>query len=122
MTTLIDRSYENRDDDIILEMWDFLETLEDNQLSESQLFSIEDIINEVFKIRVRRNLSQQRKNRRKYRSKRSKVKMKARRYRRSAKGKTRAKRAKRMNKTGRTSTGRRQRKFVGARLGGQRLG
>ena len=116
----IDRVDENGDDAIIEKMWDLIDSLDDNQLSEEQIVEIEDIINEVFKVRVRRNLSKQRASRREYRKKRTRVKMKAKRYRRSAKGRMRAKRAKRMARTGKTSTGKRMRKFVGPKLGGMR--
>lgn len=107
---------EDYDDLIIEEMFDLIDSLEDNQISDEQAGQIEDIIDEVFKLRVRRNLSQQRKNRRTYRRKRTRIKLKGKRYRRSAKGKMRMRRAKRMGKTGRTSTGKRQRKYVGPKL------
>jgi hypothetical protein len=112
------REEEDYDDLIIEQMWDFIDSLDDNQISDEQAGQIEDILDEVFKLRVRRNLSNQRKNRREYRRKRARVKMKGRRYRRSARGKMRAKRAKRMARTGKTSTGKRMRKFVGPKLGG----
>jgi len=109
---------EDYDDLIMEEMFDLIDSLEDNQISDEQAGQIEDIIDEVFKLRVRRNLSKQRISRRKYRMKRTRIKMKAKRYRRSAKGKIRARKAKRLGKVGKTSTGKRQRKYIGPKLGG----
>jgi hypothetical protein len=116
--------YEN--DDIIIEkMVDFIETLDPDQLSEDQADIIYDIIDmlapdeedeevsEVFKKRQRRDISARRQRRREYRKKRAKVKLKARKYRRSAQGRKTLRRAKRFKKIGRTSTMKRQRKFIG---------
>lgn len=130
-------------DEVVEKMLDFIMSLDTENLSEEQLDMIEDIIDmldpdeneeipdvtdedeleeeldnvdEVFKKRVRRNLSKKRQRRREYRRKRAQVRVKARKYRRSAIGKRRARRAKRYGKIGRTSTGKRMRKYVGANI------
>ena len=112
------------DDDIILDkVFDLIETLDPEQLSDKQndiLYEILEMIapeeeetNEVFKKRVRRDIGARRKRRREYRRKRARVKIRAKKYRRSAVGKKTLRRAKRKGKFGRTSTGKRVRKFIG---------
>lgn len=91
--------------DIITEIVDILDDDEDN-----------DSVDEVFKIRKRRDLNLKRTRRRQYRRKKSSRKLRAKRYRRSAKGKLTMRKAKRKGKFGRTSTGKRQRKFIGPDL------
>lgn len=111
------------DDDVLIErMFDLIEMLDPEQLTEDQADVLYDIFemlapeeetNEVFKRRVRRDISARRKRRREYRRKRAQVKIRARKYRRSATGKKTLRKAKRFGKFGRTSTGARQRKFIG---------
>jgi hypothetical protein len=120
------------EEDIIDRIFDFIISLEPNQVTEEQADSILEIINiidpdedeeidpeeieEAFKRRVRRNIKAARKRRRVYRRQRARRRMKARRYRRSAKGKRTARKAKRFKRLGRTSTGKRMRKFIGPKL------
>lgn len=112
------------DDDIILDkVFDLIETLDPDKLTEKQsdiLYEIlemmapeEEETNEVFKKRVRRDISARRKRRREYKRKRARVKIRARKYRRSAMGKKTLRKAKRKGKFGRTATGKRVRKFIG---------
>ncbi len=112
------------DDELMEKMFDFITSLDVEQISEDQADEIIEIlelldpedISEVFKKRTRRDLGAARKRRREFRRKRAQIKIKARKYRRSAGGKKTLRKAKRMGKRGRTSTGRRQRKFVGPKL------
>jgi len=130
-------------DGVVDKMLDFIMSLDTENLSEEQMDMIEDIIDELdpdenedipeitdedelddelddvdeaFKKRVRRDLSKKRQRRRAYKRKRASVRVKARKYRRSALGKRTARKAKRYSKIGRTSTMKRQRKFVGANI------
>ena len=121
----LDEIEDFEDDDLLIEkMFDLIESLEPDQLSEKQadilmevfeLLAPEDDVpvDEVFKRRVRRDIATRRKRRREYRKRRAKVKLRARKYRRSALGRKTARRAKRFKKIGRTSTMKRQRKFIG---------
>jgi hypothetical protein len=126
------------DDDIVDAMLGILFSLEEEQISDAQAYMImevvdgldpdydeendaeeqldEDALMEVFKKRVRRDLATARKRRREHLRKRAKRRVAGRRYRRSAKGKKTARKAKRFSKFGRTSTMKRQRKFVGPKL------
>ena len=114
------------DEELMDKMLDLIMGLNDDSLSDEQADQISEIIDmidpddeevsEVYKKRVKRDLGAARTRRRAYRQKRSKMKLKARRYRRSASGKVTLRKAKRFKKHGRTSTGRRQRKFVGPKL------
>lgn len=112
------------DDDIILDkVFDLIEILDPEQLTEKQadiLYEIFELLapedektNEVYKKRQRRDIGARRKRRREYRRRRAQVKIRARKYRRSATGRKTLRKAKRFGKFGRTSTGRRQRKFIG---------
>lgn len=130
-------------DGVVDTMLDFIMSLDTESLSEEQLDMIEDILDELdpdeneeipeitdedeledelddvdeaFKKRVRRDLAKKRQRRRAYKRKRATVRIKARKYRRSAIGKRTARKAKRYKKIGRTSTMKRQRKFVGANI------
>jgi hypothetical protein len=112
------------DDDVLIEkMFDLIESLDPDQLSEDQADILADIFdmlapeeeetNEVFKKRQRRDISARRQRRREYRKRRAQIKIKAKKYRRSAKGRKTLRKAKRYAKIGRTSTMKRQRKFIG---------
>jgi sugar-specific transcriptional regulator TrmB len=115
-------------EDLMDMMLDLIFDLDDKQITDKQAGIINDIVDildddedndsvdEVFKIRKRRDLQLKRKRRRAYRRKRSTRKIRAKRYRRSAKGKLTARKAKRKGKFGRTSTGKRQRRFIGPDL------
>ena len=126
---------ENDTDDLTLEeqddlmdlMLDLIFDLDEEQITNDQAKIINEIVDildggdeygldEVFKIRKRRDLGLKRKRRREYRRKKSSKKLRAKRYRRSAKGKLTLRKAKRKGKFGRTSTGKRQRKFIGPDL------
>ena len=116
---------EEMDGELLIKMFDFITSLDEDQISEDQADLIAEIldmvdpdeeISEVYKRRVRRDLQTARQRRRDYRRHRSQLKIKARKYRRSAKGKQTLRKAKRYAKIGRTSTKRRQRKFVGPQL------
>jgi hypothetical protein len=120
-----DLSLEEQDDLMDL-MLDLIFDLDEDQITDNQAGIINEIVDilddddeeldEVFKIRKRRDLGQKRKRRREYRRKKSSKKLRAKRYRRSAKGKITLRKAKRKGKFGRTSTGKRQRKFIGPDL------
>ena len=116
------------DEEVMDKMFDLIVSLSDENLSDEQADKISEIIDmvdpdeeddevsEVFKKRVKRDLGAARKRRREYRGKRSKMRLKAKRYRRSASGKMTLRKAKRYKKFGKTSTMKRQRKFVGPSL------
>ena len=125
------------DEEVMDKMFDLIVSLTDENLSDEQADKISEIIDmvdpddvpdeiidmvdddemsEVFKKRVKRDLPAARKRRREYRTKRSKMRLKAKRYRRSASGKMTLRKAKRYKKFGKTSTMKRQRKFVGPKL------
>lgn len=115
------------DEEVMDKMFDLIVSLSDENLSDEQADKVseiidmvdpddEDEISEVFKKRVKRDLPAARKRRREYRTKRSKMRLKAKRYRRSASGKMTLRKAKRYKKFGKTSTMKRQRKFVGPKL------
>lgn len=134
--------YGNRptfDEEMFDRMFEFITSLEPEQLSESQAGEVvdmiedieleyeldededelyeddeldEDELDEVAIKRVRRNKSLQRKRRRIYRKHKAKRRMAAKRYRRSSRGKMMAKKAKRMARRGRTATGRRKRRYM----------
>lgn len=118
-----DKEDYDEDDVLIEKMYDLIETLDPDQLSENQsdlLYDIFDMLapedeetNEVFKKRQRRDIAKRRTRRREYRRRRAQVKIKAKKYRRSAKGRKTLRKAKRYKKIGRTSTMKRQRKFIG---------
>lgn len=89
-----------------------MEMIEDIELEYEDLNEEEDFLDEAPAAkRIKRDRQAQRERRKKYRKNKAKLKMKAKRYRKSAKGKMMAKKAKRMKKTGKTSTGKRIRKF-----------
>ena len=124
------------DEEVMDKMFDLIVSLSDENLSDEQADKVSEIIDmvdpddeiidmvdpddeevsEVFKKRVKRDLPAARKRRRSYRAKRSKMRLKAKRYRRSASGKMTLRKAKRYKKFGKTSTMKRQRKFVGPKL------
>lgn len=115
------------DEEVMDKMFDLIVSLSDENLSDEQADKVseiidmvdpddEDEVSEVFKKRVKRDLPAARKRRREYRTKRSKMRLKAKRYRRSASGKMTLRKAKRYKKFGKTSTMKRQRKFVGPKL------
>ena len=122
---LVEDDFEDQDEQIMEKMLDLIMSLNDESISDEQAEKISEIIDlldpddevsEIFKKRVRRDLGAARKRRREYRSKRSKMRLKAKRYRRSAAGKMTLRKAKRYRKFGKTSTMKRQRKFVGPKL------
>jgi len=106
--------------DIILEIVELLDDGSDDDIDDDIEYDEEydgSEVDEVFKIRKRRDLTVKRKRRRAYRRKKATRKLKARKYRRSARGKMTMRKAKRKAKVGRTSTNKRQRKFIGPDLG-----
>jgi hypothetical protein len=116
-------------EDLMDKMLDLIFDLDEKQITDKQAAIITDIVDilddgeddekdldEVFKKRQRRDLGQARQRRREYRRKKASRKLRARKYRRSAKGKMTLRKAKRKGKFGRTSTGKRQRKFIGPKL------
>jgi hypothetical protein len=134
---LIEDDEDDTDEIVMDKMFDLIVSLSDENLSDEQADKISEIIDmvdpddvpdeildmvddeavsEVFKKRVKRDLKAARQRRREYRSKRSKMRLKAKRYRRSASGKMTLRKAKRYKKFGKTSTMKRQRKFVGPSL------
>jgi hypothetical protein len=126
------------DDEIVDAMFNLILTIDERQLTDEQAFQVMEIIDgidfdydenldldedldedalvEVFKKRVRRDIGAARKRRREHLRKRARRKVAGRKYRRSAAGKKTARKAKRFGKFGRTSTMKRQRKFVGPKL------
>ena len=116
------------EEDVLFEMMmDFIEILDPEILSEKQACILDGIvtvladedeeeINEVFKLRKRRDISMKRKRRRMYRRARAQIKLAARKYRRSAIGRKTARLAKRFKKFGRTSTRKRQKKWIGPNI------
>jgi len=130
---LIDEDEDGPDDDLTEKMFDFILSLNDENLTAGQADQIgeiidmidpddddeeidEDEMSEVFKRRVKRDLPAARQRRREYRTKRAKMRLKAKRYRRSAAGKMTLRKAKRFGKFGKTSKGARKRTFVGPKL------
>ena len=123
---LIEDDVEDQDEELMDKMLDVILSLSDETISDEQADKISEIVDmldpdeeevsEVFKKRVRRDLGAARQRRREYRQKRSKMRLKAKRYRRSAQGKMTLRKAKRYRKFGKTSTMKRQRKFVGPKL------
>jgi len=125
---LIDEDEDGPDDELMDKMLELIVSLNDEDVTVEQAERISEIIDmidpddedeeidEVFKRRVKRDLTAARKRRREYRTKRSKMRLKAKRYRRSASGKQTLRKAKRFGKFGKTSTGARQRTFVGPKL------
>jgi hypothetical protein len=116
-------------EDLMDKMLDLIFDLDEKQITDKQAAIITDIVDilddgeddekdldEFCKKRQRRDLGQARQRRREYRRKKASRKLRARKYRRSAKGKMTLRKAKRKGKFGRTSTGKRQRKFIGPKL------
>lgn len=109
------------EDDALLEkMYNFIVSLDSDKLSDDQANELVSIIDnlagdeeEIDEIqRVRMNPAAKRKRKALYRKNKSKIKIKAKRYRRTAGYKKYKKKAKRLSKTGKTSTGKRVRKFI----------
>ena len=110
-------------------MFEFIVSLDPEQLSEGQAADVMDIIedieleydngmdeedeelDEAAPRRVKRNKQLRRVRSRAYRKVKSKRKMAAKRYRKSGKGKMMAKKSKRMKKQGKTASGKKIRKF-----------
>lgn len=125
---ILEDDFDSEDDILMDKMLDFITGIDAENLTEDQAEQVleiidlidddedEDEVSEVFKKRVKRDLKAARKRRREYRTKRSKMRLKAKRYRRSAAGKMTLRKAKRYKKFGKTSTMKRQRKFVGPKL------
>ena len=128
---LVDEDEDGPDEELMDKMLNLIVSLNDEDITDEQANQIAEIINmidpkdedededemsEVFKKRVKRDLTAARKRRREYRTKRSKMRLKAKRYRRSASGKQTLRKAKRFGKFGKTSKGTRQRTFVGPSL------
>ena len=109
-------------------MYDFIVSLEPDQLTEEQADDVMSIIEEIeieyegvneddeddldeAPKRVKKDRSAARKRAKSYRRNKSKRKRAAKKYKKSAKGKMMSKKAKRMGKRGKTATGKRKRTF-----------
>jgi len=118
------------DIDLFENMLDFVLELDVESLNDDQVAQLESVVSQIEKYvddaddssddldeavparRVRRDLKKKREGARARRRKKIQLKLKARKFRKSAKGKQLAKRQKRMSKLGKTSTGKRKRKFI----------
>ena len=115
------------EEEIFDRMWEFIVSLDPQQLSEEQADQImsiiedveleyegleEDEVDEVAAKRTRIKPSERRKRKQEYRKNKAKIKRAAKKYKRSSRGKQMAKKSKRMKKQGKTATGRRIRKIV----------
>lgn len=122
----------NEEEDIFDRMFEFIISLDPEQLTEEQASEVMDIVEDIELIyedinedeeyddvldeatpkRVRINRAARRKRKMLYRKKKAKLRRMAKRYRKSARGRMMAKKAKRMKRRGKTATGRRIRRFV----------
>lgn len=117
------------DMDLMERMYDFIEGLDSESLTEDQIATACDIIDEISLYEEEDDLSEavprgkrvkidpkvRRQRRREYRKKRAQLKMKAKRYRKTSKFKKWKKRAVRKAKQGKTATGKRRVTFIGGR-------
>jgi hypothetical protein len=109
------------EDDALLEkMYNFITSLDPDKLTDMEAGELVDIIDmladedeEVDEVqRVRISPAEKRKRSKAYKKNKSKIKIAAKRYRRTASYKKYKKKSKRMSRTGKTSTGKRVRKFI----------
>lgn len=121
---IVRRLQEEIGKDLIDKMFDLIIDLDSDQLTEEQAENISNIIdmldppelNEVFRKKVRRDITAAKKRRREYQRHKAARRLKARKYRRSSAGKRTLRKAKRFAKVGRTSTGKRIKTFIGPAL------
>ena len=109
------------EDDALLEkMYNFIISLDPDKLNDMEAGELVDIIDElageedeIDEIqRVRISPADKRKRSKAYKKNKSKIKIAAKRYRRTAGYKKYKRKSKRMSRTGKTSTGKRVRKFI----------
>lgn len=110
-----------KDDELLEKMYNFITSLDSNKLSDMEAEELVAIIDdlaggdeeELDEIqRVRMSPADKRKRSKDYKKNKSRIKIKAKRYRRTAAYKKYKKKSKRMSRTGKTSTGKRVRKFI----------
>lgn len=110
-----------QDDELLEKMFNLITSLDADKLSEMESEELVSIIDElageddeeIDEIqRVRISPADKRKRSRQYKKNKSKIKIKAKRYRRTASYKKYKKKTKRMSRSGKTSTGKRVRKFI----------
>lgn len=110
-----------KDDELLEKMYNFITSLDSNKLSDMEAEELVGIIDELAGEdedeldeiqRVRMSPADKRKRSKAYKKNKSRIKIKAKRYRRTASYKKYKKKSKRMSKTGKTSTGKRVRKFI----------
>jgi len=120
----------NFDEEIYDRMWEFITSLDPEQLTDDQADNVisiiedieleygneeedEDDVGEAVRAkRVRISPAARRQRRQQYRKSKAKMKRNVKQYRRSARGRQMAKKSKRMKKMGKTATGKRIRKFA----------
>ena len=114
---------DNLDDEMMDKMFDFMQNLDLEQIPEHMASDYIEIIDGIAgetddvtegfaKKKVKIKASEKRKRKMEYRKKRSQLKLKAKKYRRTTKYKQYKRKAKRKAKQGKTSTGKRIRKFI----------
>jgi hypothetical protein len=109
------------DDALLEKMYNFITSLDPDKLTDMEAGELVDIIDELAGEnddeldeikRVRISPADKRKRSKAYKKNRSKIKISAKRYRRTAGYKRYKRKSKRMSRTGKTSTGKRVRKFI----------
>ena len=109
------------DDALLEKMYNFITSLDPDKLTDMEAGELVDIIDELAGEdddeldeikRVRISPADKRKRSKAYKKNRSKIKIAAKRYRRTAGFKRYKRKSKRMSRTGKTSTGKRVRKFI----------
>ena len=110
------------DDELLEKMYDFITTLDPNNLSDLQAeelvgiiddISVQDDEEDIDEIkRVRISPAAKRERKKQYKKNRQKIKIKAKRYRKTASYKRYKRKTKRMSRSGKTSTGKLVRKFI----------
>ena len=115
-----DRASYLEDDALLEKMYKFIISLDPDKLNDMEAGELVDIIDElageedeIDEIqRVRISPADKRKRSKAYKKNKSKIKIAAKRYRRTAGYKKYKRKSKRMSRTGKTSTGKRVRKFI----------
>ena len=119
MSETIDKINEYlNEDDLLDRMFDFITSLNEEQINEDQAIEIVDIVDiideeEIDEIqRVKINPAEKRERKKAYKKNKQKIKITAKRFRKTAKFKKYVKKKKIKSKSGKTSSGKRIRKFL----------
>jgi len=101
------------EDDLSFKMFDFITSLNEEQINDNQINEIVDIVDLIDEIqRVKISPAAKRERKKAYKKNRQKIKIASKRFRKTAKFKKYVKKKKIKARSGKTSTGKRIRKFL----------